>query len=285
MLIQNFDWSYQVIRYLDGTDKTEELLCKELTKGEDTAWLLVRTSDPVVSKSFTLFLEEKVKKQEFTDYCECFQAEGAFCAVFRYSLEQSLKEKLKNELCSLKERIQIARGLLERLLILNPHPYFAWNALRPEQITVSRSLEVRWNYHLEKVGQFDSCSMKDVEKGLSSVMRLLFQREEQKHLYPLLEEYLQNLARGKETTYLELYQNFIPVCEELIKEPDKEQLPKTFAFRMWEKTKKILNICKYVMAVLIILAALLYVIHTFQDKSGDKVVSKTIYQIGDITIE
>ncbi len=289
MMIQNADRCYQVMRFLsdnhsEGTQKIEEFLCMEYNGREKDACLLVRITDTALAKTFLLFLEERIRNQEFADYVECFQADGAFYAVFRYSLEQSLTERLNAEYCSLQERVQIAKGLLEQLLILNPHPYFAWNGLKPELITVSRSLYVHWNYHLEKIGQFDDCTMKDVGLCLLKVLRLLFEKEEQKQLYPLLEKYFEELRLGQNRDYLEMYQKFLPVCEELLQAKD-QQLPQTFAFRMWEKLKKLFGMCKKVLAVLIILAALLYVVQTIRDDSGSQVMSKSIQQIGDLLIK
>ena len=289
MMIQNADRCYQVMRRMGdapvgGAHKTEEFLCTELNGREETPCLLVRVTDTALAKAFTLFLEEKIRDREFTDYLECFQADGAFYAAFRHSLDQSLPLRLQEERCSLRERAQIARGLLEQLLIQNPHPYFAWNGLRPEQITVNRSLDVHWNYHLERVGQFDDCTMQEVCARLQSVLRLLFREEEGKGLYPLLEEYLQSLSRVQEPTYLQIYQSFLRVYEELLQEPDSRGLPRTFAFRLWERMKKFFAICKKVLMVAILLAALLYVVYVIGDDSGSQVMSRTIRQIGELTI-
>ncbi len=285
MRFENFDRCYQVIRHLGSTEKTEEFLCTELNKKEHTACILVRLTDSVLAKSFTLFLDEKINDREFTDYLECFQQDGAWYAVFRYSLNQSLTERLQEEHCLLRERAEIARGLLERLLLLDPHPYFAWNALRPEQITVSRSLEVHWNYHLERVGQFDSCSMREVEQCLLVLFRLLFENEEKKKVYPGLEKYLQELDAGRKESWLELYQDFMPVYEELLLEVLEEQLPKTFWFRVWEKLKKFFGFCRKLLMAAILVAAVWYLIYILQDDSGTKVVKQTMNQIGDLMIE
>lgn len=285
MIIQNFDHCYQVMGRLGGTETTEEFLCTELTSREALSCLLVRVVDPALAKNFTLFLDEKAKNGEFTDYQECFQEDGYFYAVFRYSLDQSLIDRLLSESLSLTERVEIVRGLLERLLLLNPHPYFAVQALRPEQITVSRSLRVSWNYHLEDVGRFESCTGRDVCQSLLPVLRILLAEEEKKGLYPLLEDYFSRLEQGKGLSYLELYQSFLPVYGELLGEPEGEQTPGTFGFRLWERVKKLLRFCRKVLAVLILGAAVWYVIHSFQDHSGAQVVDKTIRQIGELMIE
>lgn len=285
MRFTNSDRSYQVLRHLGGTDKTEEFLCTELTGRENAACLLVRIADPILAKHLVLFLEEKVGGREFTDYRECFQENGALLAVFRYSTDQSLAERLRAEYCGRRERAEIARGLLERLLLLAPHPYFAWNGLEPDQITVNRSLEVHLNYHLKRLGQFEDCTMQEVGQQLQKVFRLLFAEEEKKQLYPLLEEYLRRLGEENDWSYLQLYQDFLPVYAELEQEAAQEPVPQTFAFRAWERIKKFLGICKNVLAVVILVAAAVYVIKTLQDDSSSQAVSYSVYQIGELAIE
>lgn len=285
MRFTNFDRSYQVMRYLDGTEKTEEYLCTELTGREHTTCLLVRVTDSVLAKHLILFLEEKIKDQEFTDYRECFQVDGALIAVFRYSCEQNLAERLQTECCGRRERAEIARSLLERLLLLNPPPYFAWNGLEPSQITVSRSLEVHLNYHLKNLEKFEDCSFQDVGHQLQNVFQMLFEEEQKKQLYPLLGEYMRRLGTTTEWTYHQLYQDFFPVYKALVHENYQEQLPKTFWFRVWERIKKFLKICKKILAVVILVAAVIYVVRSIQDDSASQVVNQIVNQIGELTIE
>lgn len=285
MIIQNFNRSYQVMCHLGSTEKTEEFLCSEIHSGENTACLLVRITDSALAKHVTLFLEEKIKDREFADYLECFQAEGAFYVVFCYSLWESLPDRLGSEFCSLRERAEIAKKLLERLLLLNPHPYFAWNALKPDQITVNRSLEVAFNYHLEQVGQFDAYTMRDVVKRLLVVFRQLFAEEEKNHLHPLLDGYLNALEQWESWSYLKFYKEFMPVYEELLNKNTEKQVPQSFWFRLWSRIKKIFVFLKKILAVLLIAVTILYVVGELQDDSGSRVVSKTISQIGELVIE
>lgn len=285
MIIQNFNRSYQVMCHLGSTDKTEEFLCSEIRSGENAAYILICITDIALAKHMTLFLEEKVKGTTFTDYLECFQEDGAFYMVFSYSLWETLTERLQREFCSRKERAEIAKGLLEKLLLLNPHPYFAWNLLNPKQITVSRSLEVGFQYHLEQLGKFESYTIKEVGKRLSQVLRLLFAEEEKNHLYPFLEAYLKQLEQGELSSYLELYKSFITVYEELLTKETKNIVPETFWFRLWRRIKKILVFLKKILAIAIIAVTILYVVKELGDDSASRVMSQNIRQIGDLTIE
>lgn len=285
MIIQNFNRSYQVMCHLGSTEKTEEFLCSEIRSGENTAYILIRITDLVLAKHLTLFLEEKVKGREFTDYLECFQADGAFYMVFSYSLWETLSERLQTEFCNRKERAEIAKGLLEKLLLLNPHPYFAWNVLNPKQITISRSLEVGFQYHLEQIGRFESYTIKEVGRQLLKVLRLLFAKEEKNHLYPLLEAYFKTLEQGELSSYLELYKGFMTVYEELLTKETENLVSESFWFRLWRRIKKILAFLKKVLAVVIIAVTILYVVRELGDDSASKVMSQNIHQIGELTIE
>lgn len=283
MIIQNVNRCYEVIRQLESADKMTQFLCQE--QQLQKAYLLVRIDDGVLAKRFTLFLEEKIKGSEFPDYIECFQQVGTFYAVFTYSLEQSLTDKLSGEICGRKERAEIARKLLERMLLSGPHPYFMTNALQPELITVSRSMDVSWNYRLANVEEFDRCTMEMVFSRLAGVMKLLFNEELDKKLYPLLDDYLQALTERKMQTYLDLYREFMPVYEAFHQEDQGERLPQTWMFRLWERCKKLLGFLKKVLMAALLIAAVVYVIYSFQNTRSSNSVQQTIKQIGDIVIE
>lgn len=285
MVIQNVDRCYQVLRRLGGTERSEEFLCRESEAPGKETYLLVCLDDLVLAKQFTLFLEEKIRNREFTDYRECFMEKGAFYAVFRYSLEQSLEEKFLNESAGLKEKTETALGLLKQLLLQNPHPYFAWCGLKKEQMTVSRSLEVHLNYHLEQIAEADTFSMEDVLPRLAEVLAFLFQEELQKKQHPVLEQYLAELREGVFATYLEIYQAAVSVFRSMEEEGGQKHLPDTFWFRLWERTKKVLGFLRRLLMLAILAAAVFYVIWTIRDDSGSRVTQQVMKEIGTLVIE
>lgn len=285
MMIQNCDHAYEVIQCLGSTEDTVEYLCRESGHPGEGFFLLVCVGEPVLAKNFTLFLEEKVRKDVFTDYRECFQWEQKLYAVFAYSVQQTLTERLDGELMSLLERVQIAHGLFKRLLLQDPPPYFAVNALRPEQVTVSRSLDVGWNYRLRKVRQFDAAGSRDAARGLLEVLELLFAPELKRKLYPELEGYLDALDEGRLWPYVEMYRAFLPVGEVLLNDSSRERVPQTFWFRLWERIKKLLGFLRRVLMAALIAAAVLYVVFVLTDNSGSGAGQQVFNQIGDLVIE
>lgn len=285
MRFTNYDRSYQVIQHLGGAGKTEEFLCLEQTKDPKQTCLLIRINDQVLAKNLTLFLEEKVRGTNFTDYIECFQEDEFFLIAMNYSLEQSLTEMLQKEYCGRREQMEIARGIFERLLLLDPHPWFVFHALDPDQVTVSRSLEVHWNYHLKQMEMFENYTMTDVAGQLQKLLMTLFEEEEQKQICPQLSAYLQKLGSEKWNSYMQMFQEFMKVYEELSKEDLMDQLPKTFWFRLWEKSKKFLKICQKVLAAVIVIASVVYVIGKLKDDSGKQAAVQSMSRIGDLEIE
>lgn len=284
MIIQNCDHAYRVIRCLYSTEDTAEYLCRESGRAEAGLWLLVGIQEPVLAKSFTLFLEERARREAFTDYRECFQWEQKLYAVFAYSEDQALTERMSGEHMSLAERVQIAHGLFKRLLLQDPPPFFAVNGLRPEQVTVSRSLEVKWNYHFLQVRQFDAAAFRDAAWALLEVLEFLFAPELDKKLYPELEAYLEKLEDGLLCPYLEMYRAFLPVSGALLEDPGRKRVPRTFWFRLWEKVKKLLGFLRRVLKAALVAAAVLYVIFVLLDDSGSRAGQQVIHQIGDLVI-
>ena len=238
MIIEKLNKCYEVIRQTSSAGRMSEYLCLEQQSQE--AFLLVRIADPTLAKRFTLFLEEKVRGTEFSDYKECFQSDGAFYAVFTYSPERTLADKLSMENCTGEERAEIARRLLEQMLLRSPHPYFMKNALRPDMITVTDSLDVAWNYHMDEVRTFDHCTMEMVCQRLVEVMCFLFEKELHGKQYPSLENYILELKKEKLSDYMELYREFMPVYEVLCAN-EQERLSQTYRERLWEGCRKIVD--------------------------------------------
>ena len=238
MIIQSLNHCYEIMRQLISTDRMAEFFCREQQSQE--TFLLVKIADITLAKRFTLFLEEKVRGTEFPDYKDCFQEDEVFYIVFTYSPGRTLADKLGMESHTGKERGEIARRLLEQLLLRNPHPYFMRNALKPDVITVTDSLDVSWNYHLDEEGDFDCCTMETVCRQLAEVMQLLFEEELDRKQYPQLENYLLALADGRMSDYLELYRGFMPVYEALCVEGEIHQ-PQTYLQRLWDGCRKIIN--------------------------------------------
>ena len=236
MIIQRWNKCYEVIRQIRSTGGISEFLCIEQESQE--TYLLVRITDPTLAKRFTLFLEDQIKGTEFPDYKECFQSDGAFNAVFSYSGEKTLLDRLGGEHYTERERAEIVRGLLKQMLLRSPHPYFMRNSLQPDMITVADNLDVDWNYHLDESDTFDNCTMETVCRQLAEVIEYLFTLELKKKRYPLLNAYLFVLEDGKISDYLKLYREFMPVYKALC---DKEsgKIPKTCLQRLWEGLRKI----------------------------------------------
>lgn len=236
MIIQKLNKCYEVMRQIGSTNKISEFLCIEQESQE--MYLLVRITDSVLAERFTLFLEERIKETKFRDYKECFRSDGAFCAVFSYSGEKTLKDKLGAENYTEKEKAEIVRGLLKQILLRSPHPYFMRNSLRMNMITVADNLDVDWNYHLDESCDFDSCTMETVCGQLAEVIKRLFTQELKKKQYPLLNAYLFVMEDGRISDYLKLYREFMPAYEALCDE-ESGKLPPTFLQRVWEGLRKI----------------------------------------------
>lgn len=236
MIIQKLNNCYEVMRQISSASKISEYLCIEQESQE--TYLLVRITDSILAERFTLFLEERIKETKFRDYKECFQSDGALCAIFSYSGEKTLKDKLGAENYTKKEKAEIVRGLLKQMLLRSPHPYFMRNSLRTDMITVADDLDVDWNYHLDESGDFDSCTMATVCGQLTEVIKRLFTQELKKKQYPLLNAYIFVIGDGRISDYLKLYREFMPVYEALCDEEGGKLSP-TFLQRVWEGLRRI----------------------------------------------
>jgi len=261
----------------------ERFICKEESDGK--RYTVIRIKDRAWITKTMGFLVREMENKSFTDLNYCFAEEEYFHVVLSYTEGMSLQEKLQNEACSLEERLAVGRHLLERIMLQAMPDYFLQECLTPEHIVVLPDLDVAFTYELNNIFQYDSYGFGQVCHQLLQVMEALFGSEMKKKMLPPLNRFRDTLRRAEWKNTMEIFREYNEMCQKVLSmAPEEMEMPKTWIFRVWERLRKYIRPLKKVLALVLVLLAVCYLIHTVQESVKVSAEKKVFDSIGTLEI-
>lgn len=283
MIIRTAGNSYRMIGYLEQRAEYELCLCENMENHRRC--LLVRIMNPEQIRDSVGFLYEQAGKRAFTDFEECAVDGEDLLAVFTYPQGQTLEEKLSGEYTGMAERLDIVKHILERLILQDMAAWFAARILRPGGVWVTRSGEVSFLYDAVKAGKGKDFGMKEVSAALCGLLEHVFSEELRKETVPELETFLWELDEDSFADYVRLYSRFLEVQNNLLKLPQETlDMPKTWIFRVWDRVKRLFGPLKRLAALVLLIAALAYMVWTVQTAFQPAASMDLLDQIGTLDI-
>ncbi|MEG1458835.1 MAG: hypothetical protein RSB37_00615 [Acetivibrio sp.] len=294
MLIKTYNRDYYIIQRQKETEIQEILICEENSDINKVAengqkYLIIHITDKETIYQVVPFFTKMQESTTFEDYVECFSKEGDFYAVFRYQKEKKLAEKLREENCSFRERLEIGKRLLEKMVLLNMPLYVQYEVLRNENMGVSETLESVFEYSLCEYEQYPKITSTMVNQRIKVIMEQLFAEEIKLNSSPILMMFYESFQEESEEyqdykTYFSLYQNYDKMYQELLKEDSYLKIrPNTKAFRIWDKLKSKAKFMRAIGTVALLLCIMIFIVFSsFQKK--EKKEGERIESIGTIKI-
>lgn len=237
MIIQTLEKQYTVINHVFSDDNVERYICKEETGSQRYAVTCIKNRRWI--RKTTGFLMQQMQNRYFTDYVSCFFSEECLYVVMNHVEGISLKKKLEDENCYLRERMLIGKNILEKIMILSMPDYFLQDCMKPETVMLSPALEVNFRYELSQISDYDKFHFLQVQNRLGNLFETLFFRELKKGMLPPGKSFCNSLREGKYQDIPEMYAAYDSMCK-AAKElsPEEDVLPKTWSFRLWDRIKK-----------------------------------------------
>ena len=285
MVIQTLEKSYVVVKRCGTEDGAERFICRDGERGGLVT--LLRVKDRQVIASVMEYVPSEVPDKIFTDFKGCFVDGAYFCMAMEYHEGMTLGQRLEREHSALEERLEVMHKLLEKAVLLKLPWYFFWDALDPDQVVVSSSLEVEFNYRLRELGHLSVCGRDQAYGRLAGLMRRLFQREFSRQVVPELEEFCRELesASDRYENCLEVYRRYREISEGIAALPPEElKSPRTRPFRLWERVKRGAAGARKLAALLLLTAAVVYLIFTVRQVGLPRERQKVFRYIGTLEI-
>lgn len=283
MIIHTARNSYLMIGYMEQGARSELCLCENTESGRRC--LMARIMDPDLIHGSAGFLYEQAGNSAFTDFVECAVSEENLLAIFAYPQGQCLEEKLFEEYVGAAERLDIVKNVLERLILQNIPAYFAARCLRPGGVWAKRSGEVFFLYDVAGAERGADFGMREVSAAFCSLLERLFAEELKKEAVPDLKKFLAELQEDSFSDYMELYRRFQEIQQALLELPQEALfMPKTWIFRVWDRMKRYFKPLKKLAALVLFIAALVYMVWTIRTASQPAVSMDLLDQIGTLDI-
>ena len=267
MLIQSLEKTFTVIQLRNSCEVTESYLCRDYGQQSPSDYLLVKIKNQTFAQRMVPALLEIKEGKTFLDFAESFTYENGLYAAFRYSSFPTLREKMEQESCSLRERMQIVLNLLEKMILYKMPLYFQQHLFDMDRVCVSPALDIGFRYELQDMGRYFEITQEVVIDSLWEFLEELFSQELEQHSSMELEVFINNIENfygGLE----DFYQEFVKLYKKL-QGPIKPIAPTGKLFRMWEMLKRVAKLLQPVFAAAVLIAILVYLIFMFEkDKTS-----------------
>lgn len=285
MVIQTLSKNYRVIRTLSGSRQTEAYLCRDDQTLSDERYMVQGLTGPELSRKIVPYFMELSSRSETSDFLDCFTSRGSLWLVFRYFEYPTLDVKMGEPFLQ-AERLEASRTLMERMLAQNLPYYLMYEALEPDNLVVSDTCELFYNYLLMEPERLESCGIEEVCGRLADCFEKLFAPELEEEISDELEEFIGSLRNYAYSGYLAIYRDYRKLYDILLKQQSEGQLkPKGWLVRLWEKFKLLLKKMKTILYVALIIGLVGYLIYLYV-KPKDMPVSRIEFnQIGTLILQ
>lgn len=260
MLIETYDKVYAVIRHYYAGMHMDIYICR--CRPLRQLYEIIRVRDKAVTEKIVEFISTQKNNPKFLDLTDEFVHEGDLHVVFLHTEGMPLERKLEQP-CTLEERMETGRKLLERMILCGQPYYFQCQCLCPEHILVTDSLDIRFWYTLQDAQHYSSYTQQQAAAYLYRVLKLLFVPELQKKVLDPMEFYFRRLKEAEHLDYLKEYEQYQKACEEIRRIPGQElELPRNFMYYVWNLVKSVRGRIKKMMLTLIFIGVFFYMIYS-----------------------
>ena len=283
MIIETYDKTYTVVRHNASGLKKEIYVCRN--KEDKQLYTVICIKDKKVTNRIIEFICKQKNNKKFSDLIDNFVYKEDLHVVFTYAEGMSLEKYLKQK-CTLEERLEIGKKLLEKLVLYEIPFYFQCQCLKIENIFLTDAMDIKFQYTLEDIEEYASYKGQTARAYLYQILKILFNKELKDKVIEPMQEFLKMLQREEEMEYLKIYQAYCEVCEKIKKIPKEEiQTPKGRIFYFWQKIKSMRGIIKGSLMALIFICVFGYMIYSIFMSFKIKGYERHFKEIGTVQIE
>ncbi len=287
MLIQSLEQTFTVIQLLGSSDLSASYLCRDYAQQNPSDYLLVQVKEPELVRKMVPVFMEFTREGTFQDFAGSFPKDGSVYGVFHYSSYPTWSQKRERESCSLAERLEIGKNLLDKMLLYRMPLYFQRHVLTSDRVCVAPSLEIGFRYELQDIGFYFSVTQEQVSLAYQQFFEDLFSAELELQSNQALEEFVLDCAQTGSLE--ELYRRFMPLYQSLREELGKPQSGppqrNSRAFQAWEAAKNAARLLRPILAAAVLIAVVIYLIVTWNAGSQQAESAGTISYIGTVEIK
>lgn len=252
------DREYLIVREVDKAAHGTQYIFK--TPTEDCFYKVLVQEKSSIDGQTIAFLSEQTKNKPFTDFVDYLNDFDNLYVFMQYHEHQTLKDRLALEVCTLAERVEIAKRLLEKIIVLNIPPYFSRGALDVEHIQVSRAGEIFFDYNMQDLQKAHRAKEGQSLRNLAALFEILFQKELDREIMPELETLIYAMKYGQITQVTDVFAQFYPIYRKENPTSESHGLRE----KIVAKFQKLLKHLTLLTKILVIALAVYYLYATLQ---------------------
>lgn len=285
MVIQSAERYYEVIQKLSEGENNTHFKCR--SKGDEGGshlFHLIQLKRQTIRTESIFYIQEIVENSAFIDFLEYFMDENFMYLVFVYPQGEALTAYPAAAVLSLKERFELLKQIMERVLLLMLPLYLQWEVLRPEAIRVvsaetaggvhNGDVGTYFYYGMEEIAHYGEIRPFHVSEAIRAIFELLFAGEKESGLYPEFHQFEGFLEDSGDLEFIDLYKKYIllmPVFGEERKQVVVKRKP--LVSRIKAKMGIIFKCLKIAAGLTVILASAAALIPVWKEKIAPVVVS------------
>lgn len=286
MIIKNFNNQYYVIEKRKSTSDFDILYCKLIDddSGKEKYFDLIKIKNREKMKYLIQAFTEKESNYTFYDLYECFSKNGFFYIAFIHVKGQSLREKLSSERCTLRERLEIGKNIMERAILLSMPLFLQNEVMNPDNIIVSSDLSISFSYEISSLPNSSEMKFDLIMDNLTSVMEFLFSVEIERNESEDIKKFIETCNEYNFKDFLEFFQEYTRFYDVIISQDAGGFIkPNTLLFRIWKKIKHFFVKAKGILIKIVLLILIIFMLKTIfatEEKQGTD-----FKRIGTVDIE
>lgn len=283
MVIETYDKAYTVVQHGMSDMQKEIYVCRN--EEDKQLYTVIRIKDKKITNRIIEFICEQKNNRKFSDLVDNFVYKEELHVVFTYAEGTCLEKRLKQN-CTLEERMEIGKKLLEKLVLYQLPFYFQCQCLKMENIYQTDALDIRFRYTLEDIEEYDTYTVQTASAYLYQILKNLFDKELKKNVLDPMKEFLKMVQRGEEEDTLKMYRMYCDVCEKIKEIPPEDMLTsRNKLFFFWQKVKSLHGIIRGSIMVLVFLFVFGYMVYHIYQSFQVKGYEKHFESIGTVLIQ
>lgn len=257
MMIETYKEAYAVMRHYYAGLYLDIYVCRR--RLDQQLYTMIRVRNKKTAMHILPFISAQKHNPKFSDLLDAFVFQGDLHVVFCYAEGIPLQKKLQQP-CSLEERMEIGRKLLERLILLGQPYYFQCQCLQPENIIVEDTLDVKFQYTFFDIEHYHTYTRQQAAAHLYQAFAMLFASECKKGVSASMDAFFQNLEGENEWDYLTQYQIYCNACAEIKKIPKEDFKQDNFMEHVWNLAKSVRGLVRRTLLAVIFAGVFFYMV-------------------------
>ncbi len=288
MVIQTPEHGFSVIRVMKNSEDVDIFLCRDIYKNSDEKFMILCLKNAELIYHVLPFFASQKSNISFDDFSECFSQNGKFHVVFKYEEHQKLEEKIAEGNLRVREKLEIARNLLEKISIQDMPYCIQYEVIKLENIMVDESHNSYFNYMLKEMMMYNLLSFGLFQNELAYTLKTLFKEEIAAIISEELNDFIKKLTVGEFDKYINIYAAFDKVYHQMSQLQSQNKFePRNFLHRLWDRIKKMMKYFKPVCTGIVIIILFGFLIYSIINPPVNVYSQggKYITNIGTLSIE